>query len=85
MRTARMARQFGAGLMEQHNRSKQSDATTSPGLEAAEVILLDSQLPDIGGAVRSKPIAPDLAPLLRRSLRIRGYRIAFARPAGTGP
>ena len=28
-------------------------------LTAAEIALLDSQLPDIGGAVRSEPVTPD--------------------------
>ncbi len=28
-------------------------------LSAAEIVLLDSQLPDIGGAIRGKPVAPD--------------------------
>ena len=29
------------------------------GLTAAEIALLDSQLPDIGGAIRGKPVTPD--------------------------
>jgi hypothetical protein len=29
------------------------------GLAAAEIALLDSQLPDIGGAIRGKPVTPD--------------------------
>ena len=29
------------------------------GLSAAEIALLDSQLPDIGGAIRGKPVTPD--------------------------
>ncbi len=28
-------------------------------LSAAEIALLDSQLPDIGGAIRGKPVTPD--------------------------
>ena len=33
--------------------------TTPGGLAAAEIALLDSQLPDIGGAIRGKPVTPD--------------------------
>ena len=33
--------------------------TNPSGLSAAEIALLDSQLPDIGGAIRGKPVTPD--------------------------
>ena len=33
--------------------------TKPSGLTAAEIALLDSQLPDIGGAIRGKPVTPD--------------------------
>ena len=35
------------------------DPHNEQSLTASEIALLDSQLPDIGGAVRGKPVTPD--------------------------
>ncbi|UZF90648.1 DUF3631 domain-containing protein [Bosea sp. NBC_00550] len=39
--------------------TKKRKSSPPPGLSAAEVVLLDTQLPEIGGAVREKPVKPD--------------------------